>query len=86
MDYKSNYLGDTYEDYGPAALIRAMETHHYVLQYHIYTKALHRYLAWRVKGYDPQTDFGGVLYLFLRGMHPEMPGSGVFFDRPIVGV
>jgi exodeoxyribonuclease V beta subunit len=85
IDYKSNFLGDTYEDYGPAAVARAMETHHYVLQYHIYTKALHRYLSWRIKGYAPETHFGGVLYLFIRGMHPDRPGSGVFFDRPTVG-
>ncbi|MEX1301772.1 MAG: exodeoxyribonuclease V subunit beta [Desulfotignum sp.] len=85
IDYKSNFLGDTYEDYGPAAVTRAMETHHYVLQYHIYTRALHRYLSWRIKGYEPKTDFGGVLYLFIRGMHPDRPGTGVFFDRPTVG-
>ncbi len=85
IDYKSNFLGDTYEDYGPAAVTRAMETHHYVLQYHIYTKALHRYLSWRMNNYDPEKDFGGVLYLFIRGMHPDRPGSGVFFDRPTVG-
>ncbi|MFN2436849.1 MAG: hypothetical protein ABR513_07145 [Desulfotignum sp.] len=85
IDYKSNFLGDTYEDYGPASVTRAMETHHYVLQYHIYTKALHRYLSWRMNNYDPKKDFGGVLYLFIRGMHPDRPGSGVFFDRPTVG-
>jgi exodeoxyribonuclease V beta subunit len=61
-----------------------MESHHYVLQYHIYTKALHRYLSWRMSRYDPERDFGGVLYLFIRGMHPDHPGAGVFFDRPTV--
>ena len=83
LDYKSNFLGDTYADYNPSSMIRAMETHHYVLQYHIYTKALHRYLAGRIQNYDPEKDFGGVLYLFIRGMHPARAGSGVFFDRPI---
>jgi exodeoxyribonuclease V beta subunit len=84
IDYKSNFLGDLYEDYGLPALTRAMIDHHYVLQYHIYTAALHQYLGLRKKNYDPDTDFGGVLYLFIRGMHPDRPGSGVFFDRPRV--
>ena len=34
-------------------------------------------------GYDYARDFGGVAYLFLRGMSPRhAPGCGVFFDRP----
>jgi exodeoxyribonuclease V beta subunit len=86
VDYKSNFLGDAYEDYHLTAMTRAMESHHYVLQYHIYTKALHRYLSWRMNRYDPERDFGGVLYLFIRGMHPDHPGAGVFFDRPAVGI
>jgi exodeoxyribonuclease V beta subunit len=84
MDYKSNFLGEAYEDYDGTAIERAMETHDYVLQYHIYTLALHRYLSWRMKNYDPKNDFGGVFYLFIRGMHPDRPGSGVFFDHPNV--
>ena len=84
MDYKSNYLGEFYENYHLPAMTRAMESHHYVLQYHIYASALHRYLSWRMNRYDPATDFGGVLYLFIRGMHPGHPGAGVFFDRPAV--
>jgi exodeoxyribonuclease V beta subunit len=44
--------------------------------------ALYRYLSLRGKDYDHDRDFGGVLYLFIRGMHPDLPGSGVFFDRP----
>jgi exodeoxyribonuclease V beta subunit len=36
-----------------------------------------------VREYDYDTHFGGVYYLFLRGMAPEHPrGTGVFFDRP----
>jgi len=86
VDYKSNYLGDFYEDYHLSAMTRAMEFHHYVLQYHIYTRALHRYLSWRMDRYDPARDFGGVLYLFIRGMHPDHPGAGVFFDRPAADI
>ncbi|HMI94324.1 MAG TPA: exodeoxyribonuclease V subunit beta [Polyangiales bacterium] len=83
VDYKSNLLGLEPAAYAQPALAHAMAEHHYVLQYHLYTLALHRYLQLRVPGYDYARDFGGAYYLFLRGMAPEHPsGTGVFFDRP----
>jgi exodeoxyribonuclease V beta subunit len=83
VDYKSNWLGPRAEDYGPEQLAEAMAHHHYYLQYHLYTVAVHRYLAQRVPGYDYAQHFGGVYYLFLRGMSPHHArGNGVFFDRP----
>jgi exodeoxyribonuclease V beta subunit len=81
VDYKSNRLGDRYADYDLAAMRRCMSDNHYFLQYHLYTLALHRLLAARKQGYDYERDFGGVYYLFLRGMHPKK-GSGVFFEKP----
>jgi exodeoxyribonuclease V beta subunit len=59
-----------------------MADHHYFLQYHLYLVALHRYLAYRLPGYDYDTHFGGVYYLFIRGMSKEKNGFGVFRDRP----
>ena len=60
-----------------------MTRHHYVLQYLLYSVALHRHLRLRVPGYDYEQHFGGVYYLFVRGMAPEHPvGTGVFADRP----
>jgi exodeoxyribonuclease V beta subunit len=83
VDYKTNHLGDTLGDYGAVAMARAMAESHYYLQYHIYTVALHRYLTHLQKGYDYQQHFGGVLYLFLKGMHPNAPpGSGISFEKP----
>ncbi len=82
-DYKSNHLGDRAPDYGPAGMAESMTEHRYRLQYLIYTVALHRYLARRVPAYDYERDFGGVYYLFLRGMRPaEGAGYGVTYDRP----
>jgi exodeoxyribonuclease V beta subunit len=79
FDYKSNGLAD----YGPERVGAAMLEHHYVLQYHLYVLALHRWLGRRVPGYAYERDFGGVYYLFVRGMSPERElGSGVWFDRP----
>lgn len=83
VDYKSNYLGPRVENYHTEAILRAMAEHHYFLQYHIYTLALHRYLSARMADYDFDAHFGGVYYLFIRGMtEPQSAPFGVFFDRP----
>ena len=83
FDYKSNHLGVIREDYAQEKLPAAMADHHYFLQYHIYTVALHRYLSSRLPGYDYDKDFGGVFYLFIKGMHPDSgPESGVYADLP----
>ncbi|OOF87470.1 exodeoxyribonuclease V subunit beta [Rodentibacter ratti] len=81
LDYKSNFLGGSWADYAPQCLEKAMLHHHYDWQYLLYTLALHRYLKSVDSHYDYEHDFGGVFYLFLRGMNGE-PQSGVFFDRP----
>ena len=83
VDYKSNFLGSTLASYNQEALKKEMLHSHYDWQYLIYTLALHRYLQSVVPDYDYVRDFGGVFYLFLRGMNGE-PQSGVFYDRPSV--
>jgi len=60
-----------------------MEKELYVLQYHIYAVAVHQYLGVRVKNYHYSEHFGGVFYLFLRGICPNRGTEyGIFFDRP----
>ncbi|MDU9049629.1 MAG: UvrD-helicase domain-containing protein [Candidatus Electrothrix sp. Rat3] len=82
-DYKSNYLGDSPADYQQEHLQAAMLDHRYDLQYLIYTLALHRFLKGRIRDYRYDQHFGGALYLFLRGMHPDNEaGTGVFAARP----
>ena len=82
-DYKSNYLGDDFSAYTVETCRQAMFDHHYHLQYLIYTLALHRYLKSRIKEYQYEKDFGGVYYLFLRGMSAtKAPGFGVYFHKP----
>jgi exodeoxyribonuclease V beta subunit len=86
VDYKTNWLGPpdeplTLGHYGPAALGAEMSRAHYGLQALLYTVALHRYLRWRLSGYDVDRHLAGVLYLFLRGMAGD-PGTGVFGWRP----
>ncbi len=82
-DYKSNYLGSGYLAYRQEMLATAMGKHRYDLQYLIYTLALHRYLGTRLGNYSYSHHFGGVYYLFLRGMHPDREkGQGIYFARP----
>ncbi len=83
VDWKSNFLGNRISDYEEKSLNGAMTHHFYVLQYHIYCAALNQYLKLRVSDYDYKRDFGGVFYLFLRGMDPDMgPDYGIYRDRP----
>lgn len=78
LDYKSNHLGMSPADYSRPALEQAMVEHRYDLQYQLYSLALHRLLSLRLPGYDFDQHFGGVFYLFLRGM----PQGGIFHTRP----
>lgn len=78
MDYKTNGLAD----YSSGSLSLAMREHNYALQYWIYTVVLHRYLQARLPDYDYESHFGGVRYLFVRGMRPDQAMSGVYQDRP----
>lgn len=81
VDYKSNFLGETQADYQQNALEAAMIAHRYDLQYQLYTLALHRYLRSRLPNYDYERHFGGVFYLFLRGMNGKS-SRGVYAQRP----
>jgi exodeoxyribonuclease V beta subunit len=47
---------------------------HYVLQYHLYVTALHRFLRMRVPGYRYETHMGDVWYAFLRGIDGSARG------------
>jgi exodeoxyribonuclease V beta subunit len=87
IDWKSNRLGGRVEDYGADALTAVMRDDLYVLQYHLYTVALHEYLQSRIADYDYDRHFGGVFYVFLRGVDP-VKGSdyGIFRDRPARGL
>jgi len=82
FDYKTNYLGESMMDYGQDQLVAAMQSHNYGLQYWIYTLVLHRHLQNMIPNYEYEQHFGGVMYLFLRGMSPLYPGSGVYFALP----
>lgn len=76
VDWKTNWLGDELESYREEKLHRAMSEHAYFLQAKIYQEALKRYL--NVMERRPFEEcFGGVYYLFLRGLSLDSP-TGVY--------
>ncbi len=86
LDWKTNYVASQASDYTPERIARKMISSLYILQYHIYVAALDRLLKKQSPAdYDYEKDFGGVFYLFLRGMGARTKAgcqAGVFFDRP----
>ncbi len=80
LDYKSNRL----PGYDAASLAAAMAHSEYDLQALIYTIALHRWLRFRLgENYDYARDFGGVRYLFCRGLDASLSsGDGIHADKP----
>jgi exodeoxyribonuclease V beta subunit len=96
-DYKTNRLGPPGEaltawHYCSEAVEEEMAAAHYPLQALLYSVALHRYLRWRLPDYSPPQHFGGVLYLFVRGMSAVEPPAagqptpGVWSWRPPAGL
>ncbi|MFF0543872.1 UvrD-helicase domain-containing protein [Nocardia thailandica] len=91
VDYKTNRLGTgdlTVAHYRREHMAAEMIRSHYPLQALLYSVALHRYLRWRLPGYDPAAHLGGARYLFVRGMigPATPPGCGVFEWNPPAGL
>jgi|GEM_PF-4093228 len=87
VDWKTNLLKGM-NAYSKNALDAVMGKSGYCLQYLIYTAALFKFLKRRLKIADEKSfyneRFGGVYYLFVRGMN--RPGSGIFYDKPPFGI
>ena len=81
LDWKSNFLGDRVEDYDHDKVWAAMDENNYHLQYHIYTSAVCKYLKMRKPDFNYEMEFGGVFYLFLRGVR-KGGDFGLFFNKP----
>ena len=78
VDWKTNWLGASDADYAPDRVRVAMGNAGYVLQSYLYAAALYRFLRQRGMDYEA---FGGVCYLFLRGLNRETR-DGIWFDVP----
>lgn len=90
LDWKSNWLGASPEDYSQEALRGEIERKHYALQYVIYLTALKRHLM-ATAGLTQATVWdviGGAFYVFVRGVNAQCAldekgrRTGVYFDCP----
>jgi exodeoxyribonuclease V beta subunit len=81
LDWKSNFLGDSLSWYNTNSLRNTMNDGNYHLQYLIYTLALKKYLTVKLQGFDYESQFGGVAYMFLRGLRKNQE-SGIFSCVP----
>lgn len=81
LDWKSNHIGDTIEDYTADKVSEAMSENNYHLQYHLYTLAASKYLTQCLPHFDYEKDFGGVIYLFVRGVRKGTE-TGIFLAKP----
>lgn len=83
VDWKSNRLGRGVDAYRGDQLERAVRAHRYDLQIHLYSLALHQLLRRRLTGYVYERDFGGAVYVFLRGVGRALgPEAGIYTHRP----
>jgi exodeoxyribonuclease V beta subunit len=83
VDYKTNWLGESLEAYNKTTIEQTMIKHRYDLQYQIYSLAMHRLLKQKLTNYDFDANFGGVFYLFIRGITATPnDSSGIFYCKP----
>ena len=75
-DYKTNKL----KSYSKNSVWTAMAECGYILQAYLYTMALYKLMKQRKKDFDFIRDFGGILYLFPKGM--DRHGHGVWYHTP----
>ena len=81
LDWKSNFLGFTIDDYNISNIEEAMGDSNYHLQYIIYTMAARMYLSNRIPNFEYESQFGGVVYLFLRGVRKNL-STGIYTNKP----
>lgn len=75
-DYKTNRL----ESYSKASVWKVMADCGYILQAYLYTIAFYRLMQQRKADFSYQNDFGGILYLFPKGM--DHHGHGIWYHTP----
>ncbi|MFI4846999.1 MAG: hypothetical protein ACH6QO_01185 [Candidatus Makana argininalis] len=82
LDYKSNWLGKNEKYYNISNIEKSIIQNRYDLQYQIYTLAIHRFLKQKLYKYDYKKDFGGVYYIFLRGIDNLNKNNAIFYCKP----
>ena len=82
IDWKSNYLGESFSDYDEKHLREEMKKHNYYLQFMLYLTAFDRYMTTLDPEYSYAKDFGGIRYVFLRGIKNGNRENGIFAEKP----
>ena len=82
IDWKSNNLGKRFADYDDAGIGNEMKKHNYYLQYMLYLAAFDRYMTSVDPEYSYEKSFGGIRYVFLRGVQEKSCRTGIFKERP----
>jgi len=80
LDWKSNHLGNSVDNYNLDGMEEAMTASNYHLQYMIYSVALKRWLEKKIASFDFNKHFGGIIYVFLRGVR-EGQETGIYTKR-----
>jgi exodeoxyribonuclease V beta subunit len=80
LDWKSHWLGPALDGYDKKNLYKVMIQNQYFLQANLYVEALKRYLH-LVDSRPFEECFGGVLYVFMRGLDQEKQ-TGIYHFYP----
>jgi exodeoxyribonuclease V beta subunit len=80
LDWKTNFL---FEGYAAEAIQLSMAESDYTRQYRLYLQALARWLRGpNGEPFDSTLHFGGIYYLYVRGLNGRDESTGVYFHRP----
>ena len=83
IDYKSNYLGNSFSQYTQQKILKFIFESRYDVQILFYSLALYRFLKTTLPNFSYEKDFGGVMYLYLRGMNSfDTKSPGQFYVKP----
>ena len=75
LDWKTTSI---FEGYSRLLISNNMQEKNYILQYQLYSYAV---LEWFRNFAGPEAVLGGSIYVYLRGMNPDQPDSGLYFDK-----
>ncbi|QJC38310.1 exodeoxyribonuclease V subunit beta [Enterobacteriaceae endosymbiont of Donacia marginata] len=82
IDYKSTWLGNDHKKYKKKYIQNDICLNRYDIQYQIYSLALHKYLKYRISNYNYKKHFGGVIYLYIRGINNKKNQNGIWITKP----
>jgi exodeoxyribonuclease V beta subunit len=82
IDWKSNDLGGSLNDYDRSGMAQSMHESYYYLQSAIYLFSLHKYLKKRIPDYDFKQHIGGAFYMYVRGIKNDFADTGIYSIKP----